>query len=85
VTETRADRKVREGVVISNKMIQTVVVVVERRIRHPLYGKIIRRAERFKAHDLQSCDVGDRVEIMECRPLSKEKRWRVSRIIEKVK
>ena len=81
----RNRRKVREGVVVSNKMQRTVVVVVERRVRHPLYGKIIRRRGRFKAHDLLNCDIGDRVEITECRPLSKDKCWRVSRILEKVK
>jgi small subunit ribosomal protein S17 len=81
----RGTRKIREGTVVSNKMQKTVVVQVERRVKHPLYGKIIRRTGRFKAHDEQACDVGDFVEIVECRPLSKEKRWRVSRILEKVK
>ncbi|GMV36276.1 MAG: 30S ribosomal protein S17 [Fimbriimonadales bacterium] len=84
-TQKRGARKVREGTVVSNKMQKTVVVQVERKVRHPLYGKIIRRTGRFKAHDEQACDVGDYVEIVECRPLSKEKRWRVSRILEKVK
>lgn len=84
-TEARGARKVREGYVTSNKMTKTVVVRIERRFRHPLYGKIVIRTEKFKAHDELGCDVGDRVEIMETRPLSKEKRWRVSRIIEKVK
>lgn len=81
----RNNRKVREGTVVSNKMDKTVVVQVERRVRHPLYGKIIRRTGRFKAHDDIKCDVGDRVEIMETRPISREKRWRITRIIEKVK
>ncbi len=84
-TEQRGQRKVREGYVVSNKMDKTVVVTIERRIRHPLYHKIIRQTKRYKARDEQSCDVGDHVEITECRPLSKEVRWRISRIIEKVK
>ncbi|GMV87129.1 MAG: 30S ribosomal protein S17 [Chthonomonas sp.] len=84
-SENRAQRKVREGIVVSNKMEKTVVVRVERRIQHPLYGKVMRRTERFKAHDLLGCDEGDRVEIMETRPLSKDKRWRVVQILEKVK
>lgn len=84
-SENRAQRKVREGIVVSNKMEKTVVVRVERRIQHPLYGKVMRRTERFKAHDLLGCDEGDRVEIMETRPMSKDKRWRVVQILEKVK
>ncbi|HVL38847.1 MAG TPA: 30S ribosomal protein S17 [Fimbriimonadaceae bacterium] len=84
-TETRGRRKSRTGLVVSNKMQKTVVVQVERRTQHPLYGKTVIRSARFKAHDELSCDVGDRVEIMETRPLSKEKRWRVTRILEKVK
>jgi small subunit ribosomal protein S17 len=83
--EERATRKVREGLVVSNKMAKTVVVQIERRVQHPLYGKVVLRSNKFKAHDEQSCDVGDRVEIMETRPISKEKRWRVTRIVEKVK
>jgi len=82
---TRNSRKVRQGVVVSNKMDKTVVVKVERRIQHPLYGKTVLRTGKFKAHDEMSCDIGDTVELMETRPLSREKRWRVSRIIEKVK
>lgn len=81
----RSRRKVRLGVVKSNKMDKTVVVTIERRVQHPLYGKVVRRSKSFKAHDELSCDVGDRVEIMETRPISKEKRWRVTRIVEKVK
>ena len=84
-TEARGSRKVRLGVVKSNKMTKTVVVLIERRVQHPLYGKVVRRSKRFKAHDELHCDVGDRVEIMETRPISKEKRWRVTRIVEKVK
>ncbi len=84
--ETRGRRKVRSGVVISDKMDKTIVVAVETLMRHPLYGKIIRRTTKFKAHDeLNECGLGDRVEIMECRPLSREKRWRVTRILEKAK
>lgn len=82
---TRNSRKVRQGLVVSNKMDKTVVVKVERRIQHPLYGKTVLRTGKFKAHDELNCDIGDTVELMETRPLSKEKRWRVTRIIEKVK
>lgn len=82
---TRGRRKVRTGMVVSNRMSKTVVVEVERRTPHPLYGKVVIRSNKFKAHDEQSCDIGDRVEIMETRPTSKEKRWRVTRILEKVK
>lgn len=78
-------RKVRQGMVVSNKMEKTVVVEIERRVQHALYGKTVRRTNRFKAHDLLGCDIGDRVEIMETRPISREKRWRVTRILEKVK
>lgn len=84
-SEQRGRRKLRLGLVVSNKMEKTVVVKVERRIQHPLYGKTVLRSERFKAHDEEGCDVGDTVEIMETRPLSREKRWRVTRIVEKVK
>ena len=83
--EARNARKVRQGVVVSNKMQKTVVVSIVRRVQHPLYAKTILRSNKFKAHDEIGCDVGDRVEIMETRPISKEKRWRVTRIIEKVK
>jgi small subunit ribosomal protein S17 len=82
---TRGRRKTREGVVVSNRMSKTVVVMVQRRTPHPLYGKVVIRSNKFKAHDEQSCDIGDRVEIMETRPLSKDKRWRVTQILEKVK
>jgi small subunit ribosomal protein S17 len=79
-------RKVRAGRVVSNKMNKTVVVRVERIFRHPLYGKIIKRAKRFKAHDPKNkCQIGDRVEIVETRPLSRDKRWRVVKILEKGK
>jgi len=83
--EARGRRKVRRGVVSSNKMEKTVVVRVTRRVQHPLYGKVVIRSEKFKAHDLFGCDEGDTVEIMETRPISKDKRWRVTRIVEKVK
>src|SRR3712207_9562582 len=79
-------RKVRQGVVVSDKMNKTVVVAVESRVRHPLYGRIVRRTKRYKAHDEQNdYHVGDSVEITECRPLSKEKSWRVSRLIERAR
>ena len=83
--ETRAFRKTRQGIVVSNKMDKTVVVKVEQRVQHPLYGKVVLRSTKFKAHDEEKCDIGDRVEIMETRPISKEKRWRVVRIIERAK
>jgi small subunit ribosomal protein S17 len=82
---SRNRRKTRQGIVVSSKMEKTVVVRVERRVQHPLYGKVVIRTEKFKAHDLLSCDEGDRVEIMETRPISRDKRWRVTQIIEKVK
>jgi small subunit ribosomal protein S17 len=81
----RGTRKVREGLVVSNKMEKTVVVLIERRTQHPIYGKVVLRSNKFKAHDEIGCDEGDLVEIMETRPLSRDKRWRVTRIIEKVK
>ena len=82
----RSRRKVRQGRVVSEKMTQTVVVAIDTAFRHPLYGKTIRRTTKFKAHDQnEECGVGDVVEIMETRPISKEKRWRVVRIVEKAK
>jgi len=79
-------RKTRVGTVVSDKMDKTVVVAIEDSVRHPLYKKIIKRTVKFKAHDEQNaCGVGDTVEIMETRPLSKDKNWRVCRIIEKAK
>ena len=84
--EKRAQRKIRTGRVVSDKMDQTIIVAVESRIRHPLYGRIIRRTKKFKAHDeTNAVGVGDLVEIMECRPISREKRWRVARVVEKAK
>jgi small subunit ribosomal protein S17 len=82
----RANRRALIGQVVSDKMDKTVVVATETLVRHPLYGRIIRRTTRFKAHDeINECGVGDTVEIMESRPLSREKRWRVSRVVEKAK
>jgi small subunit ribosomal protein S17 len=79
-------RKTREGLVVSDKMDKTVVVAVEDRVKHPLYGKVIRRTNKLKAHDeANGCGVGDRVLLMETRPLSATKRWRVVRVIEKAK
>ena len=79
-------RKVRTGKVVSDKMDKTVVVSVERKVSHPLYGKIMRKTGTFKAHDESNqCGVGDRVRIMETRPLSKSKRWRVTEIVEKAR
>ncbi len=81
---TRGFRKTREGLVVSDKMDKTVVVVVEDRVKHPLYGKVIRRTSNLKAHDEANvCGVGDRVLLMETRPLSATKRWRVVEILEK--
>jgi len=85
VTNREGTRKVREGMVVSNKMEKTVVVNIQRQVQHPIYGKVVLRSNKFKAHDEIGCDEGDRVEIMETRPISREKRWRVTRIIEKVK
>ncbi len=80
----RGNRKSRVGVVISNKMVKTVVVRVERRVTDGQYGKIRVRAEKYKAHDeAQACQIGDRVRIVETRPLSKDKRWRVAETLEK--
>ncbi len=83
---TRGYRKVREGLVVSDKMDKTVVVVVEDRVKHPKYGKVIRRTKKYKAHDGENaCGIGDRVLLMETRPLSATKRWRVTEILEKAK
>ena len=84
--EERNRRKVREGLVVSDKMDKTVVVSVEDRVKHALYGKVMRRTHRLKAHDeANECGVGDRVLLMETRPLSATKRWRVVEILEKAK
>ena len=82
----RNSRKVREGLVVSDKMDKTVVVAVEDRVKHALYGKVLRQTSRLKAHDEQNeCGVGDRVLLMETRPLSATKRWRVVQILERAK
>ena len=82
----RGYRKVREGVVVSDKMDKTVVVEVEDRVKHPKYAKVIRRTKKYKAHDGENaCGVGDRVRLMETRPISATKRWRVAEILEKAK
>ncbi|MEJ7832327.1 MAG: 30S ribosomal protein S17 [Nocardioides sp.] len=85
MTERNA-RKVREGLVVSDKMDKTVVVSVEDRVKHALYGKVLRRTSKLKAHDENNeCGIGDRVRIMETRPLSATKRWRLVEILEKAK
>ena len=79
-------RKTRVGTVVSNKMDKTVVVAIKDNVKHPLYKKIIKRSVKFKAHDEKNeCGIGDRVMIMETRPISKDKKWRVVQIIEKAK
>jgi small subunit ribosomal protein S17 len=85
-TRARGFRKTREGLVVSDKTDKTVTVEVEDRVQHPLYGKTIRRTKKVKAHDEgNACGVGDRVLLMETRPLSATKRWRVVQILEKAK
>lgn len=82
----RNNRKTRIGKVVSDKMDKTIVVGIETLVRHPLYGKSIKRTTRFKAHDENNeCGIGDKVKIMETRPISKDKRWRLVEIIEKAK
>ena len=84
--ETRRARKVRIGMVVSDKMEKTVVVQIERRVQHPVYGKMVRRTKKLKAHDEENAaKTGDTVRIMETRPLSKDKRWRVVEIIERAR
>ena len=79
-------RKERVGVVVSDKMDKTVVVAINERVKHPLYKKIVSRTKKLKAHDENNeCGIGDTVKVMECRPLSKDKRWRLVEIIEKAK
>ena len=85
-TESRGIRKTRVGVVVSDKMDKTITVEIRTRVRHPLYGKIMNRTAKFKAHDENNeCGIGDTVKVMETRPLSREKRWRLVEIIEKAK
>ena len=82
----RNSRKVREGLVVSDKMDKTIVVTVEDRVKHALYGKVLRKTSRLKAHDEDNqCGIGDRVLIMETRPLSATKRWRVVQVLERAK
>jgi small subunit ribosomal protein S17 len=84
--EQRNQRKVREGLVVSDKMDKTIVVAVEDRVKHALYGKVLRKTSRLKAHDeTNTCGIGDRVLIMETRPLSATKRWRLVEVLEKAK
>ena len=79
-------RKTRIGVVSSNKMTKTITVAVERKVKHPIYGKFVKKTTRFHAHDEKNeCSIGDTVKIMETRPISKTKRWRLVEVIEKVK
>ena len=86
MTENRAFRKTRIGQVVSDKMDKTIVVAIETNVQHKLYHKIIKRTYKLKAHDEQnSAGIGDTVKVMECRPLSKDKRWRLVEIIEKAK
>ena len=83
---TRAFRKTRVGQVVSDKMDKTIVVAVQDSVQHPLYKKIVKRTYKLKAHDEKNeCGIGDTVKVMECRPLSKDKRWRLVEIIEKAK
>ena len=84
--ENRGLRKTRTGVVVSDKMDKTVTIAIQTKVRHPLYGKMVNRTHKFKAHvEENQCGIGDTVRIMETRPLSKDKRWRVVEIIEKAK
>ena len=79
-------RKTRTGKVVSNKMQKTIVVAVEDHVKHPLYNKIVKKTYKLKAHDENNeCNIGDRVKVMETRPLSKDKRWRLVEIVERVK
>jgi small subunit ribosomal protein S17 len=82
----RNNRKVREGIVVSDKMDKSIVIKVERKMKHPIYGKFLKRTTKFMAHDEKNeCGIGDRVRIMETRPLSKNKCWRLIEIVEKAK
>ena len=86
MTEERALRKTRVGLVVSDKMDKTVVIAIEDNVKHPVYGKIIKHTLKVHAHDEENtCGIGDKVKIMETRPLSKTKRWRIVEIIEKAK
>lgn len=82
----RNHRKVRIGKVVSDKMDKTIVVAIEDSVKHPLYGKVVKRTVKLKAHDEENaCGIGDRVKVMETRPLSRDKRWRLVEIVEKAK
>lgn len=84
--DTRGYRKTRTGVVVSDKMDKTIVVAIRTKFRHPLYGKMVNRTRKLKAHDQNNeCGIGDTVVIMETRPISKDKRWRLAKIVEKAK
>jgi small subunit ribosomal protein S17 len=84
--DARSSRRIKQGRVASNKMDKTIVVVSETRVPHPTYGKIVRKSSRFKAHDEKNeANIGDIVRIAECRPLSRDKRWRLVEIVEKAK
>jgi small subunit ribosomal protein S17 len=84
--EDRNLRKTRTGVVTSNKMAKTITVAVERKVKHPIYGKFVKKTTKFHAHDEKNeCTIGDTVRIMETRPLSKTKRWRLVEVVEKAK
>ena len=86
MAENRGNRKTRTGVVVSDKMDKTIGVEVRTRVRHPLYGKIMNQTTKFKAHDENNeCGIGDTVRVMETRPLSKDKHWRLVEIVEKAK
>lgn len=86
MADDRNRRKTRVGIVVSDKMEKTIVVAAENFVRHSLYGKSVKRTKKFKAHDENNeCNIGDKVRIMETRPLSKDKRWRLVNVIEKVK
>jgi small subunit ribosomal protein S17 len=86
MSEVRNLRKTKTGVVTSNKMAKTITVSVERRVKHPIYGKFVKKTTKFHAHDEKDeCSIGDVVRIMETRPLSKTKRWRLVEVVEKVK
>ncbi|MDR2896254.1 MAG: 30S ribosomal protein S17 [Propionibacteriaceae bacterium] len=86
MTNERGGRKVREGMVVSDKMDKTIVVAIEDRVKHSLYGKVMSRTERLKVHDeANSAGIGDRVRVMETRPLSATKRWRLLEVVEKAR
>ena len=86
MSEERGMRKTRVGIVVSDKMDKTITVAVKYRVRHPLYGKIVNRTTKLKAHDENnSCGIGDTVRVMETRPISRDKRWRLVEIVEKAK